>query len=215
MATQLRAGVDAAPGVRLGRGLFVAITSLLCLGLPDAALGQRGWTDPVSVVSAIVTSVDDARVAVDAGGTVTAVWVEYVPLIHVVKAARLTPGGVWSAPVALSNPLTGADATVGRVPDGRRPRGVDLGCGCVGLALRRRRRHLGVADLIVARAPRTPRRRPSIRQATRGRVDLDGSNRVEVARYAAGAGTWGAPVDLGAGWNVQVKTDAVGNAVAL
>lgn len=218
MATRLISRSGGFPGLRGGHwvAVTIAFTALLGLGLPDTALGQRGWTDPVSVVSAIVTSVDDARVAVDADGTVTSVWVEYVPLVHIVKAARLVPGGVWSAPVALSNPLTGADATVAAFQSGD---ALAVWTSDAGVSVSRFDAAAGTwasPTLIAAR---------STAHAPEATVDpdgnalvawyLDGSYRIEAARYDADTGAWGAPVDVGAGWNVQLGTDATGNAVAL
>lgn len=218
MASPSRSRNGGAPGLRGGHGVVVAIafTALLGLGLPDTALGQRGWTDPVSVVSAIVTSVDDARVAVDADGTVTAVWVEYIPIAHIVKAARLTPGGAWSAPVALSIPLTGADATVAAYPTGdvlavwTRDAGVSVSRYDSATST------WAPATLIAARSTAHA---PDVAVDPDGNAlvawHLDGSYRVEVARYAADTATWGTPVDLGTGWNVQVRSGASGDAVAL
>lgn len=198
------------------RGLAAALASFLLLGLPGTAFGQRGWTDPVSVVSPIVTSVDDARVAVDADGTLTAVWVEYFPVVHLVRAARLVPGGTWSAPVTLTNPLTGADAAVAAYPTGDVLAVWTSDVGVSAVRYDSTTDTWGGSTLI---ASRSVAHAPAVAVDPDGNAlvawHLDGSYRIEAVRYAADTGTWGAPVDLGAGWNVRVETHTDGNAVAL
>jgi hypothetical protein len=195
----------------------VAAISFALALVPAVALAQRGWRE-ASLVSAIVQSVDDTKVAVDAAGVATAVWVEGVPVSFTVKASRMPPGGTWSAPVALSNPLPGANAAVAADSAGG---ALAVWTTDSGIFAAQYSADTGTWSTATTIAARNGARAPDVASDEQGNAIVTWHTeaarpyRVETVRYAAAAGTWGAVVDLGAGWAAQVGVDAEGNAIAL
>ena len=54
----------------------MALTCVAVLYAATPSLAQQGWTGSVTTISGIVPSIGDARLAIDATGVVTDVWVE-------------------------------------------------------------------------------------------------------------------------------------------
>lgn len=194
---------------------FLAVASLLVAGLPTLAMAQRGWREPV-LVSAVVHGVEDARIAIEPDGAVTAVWVESFPIAFVVKASRMEAGGVWSPPVNLSNPQSDADPAVAADPTG----GVlAVWTSDTGVFAARFSPASNTWSPAASIALRSSARAPDVAIDDAGNATvawyIDDSDRVETIGYSATSGTWGAVADLGPGRDPRVDVDAAGDAIAL
>lgn len=90
---------------RLATVTAAAVSLLAATGLPAAA---ATWTQ-AATVSAVNGVSDQQQVAVDGGGTATAVWSEELgPGLHAVKASQRKPGEGWSPAATLSDPARDA-----------------------------------------------------------------------------------------------------------
>ena len=77
------------------------IVSVLGFGTPASAATAGSWTTP-TVVSSGTSDIGDTQILSDSQGNLTALWVENVGSIYVLKAASQPSGGSWSSAVTIS-----------------------------------------------------------------------------------------------------------------
>jgi hypothetical protein len=190
------------------------------------------WSDPV-VISDDDNAVSDRDhdVAIDAQGNATAIWSELTDTGFVVRSANRPSGGVWSAPVDLSEgalngqPRLAVDPQgtvtavwVGTTPDDDGPPGT------VNVVRSDRRPAGGVwgsavalsseGGVISADSPQVAVDAQGTATAVWGSFSSGGGYVTQTARRVAGGG-WGAAADLGTGQSPQVAVDPQGNATAV
>lgn len=77
------------------------IVSVLGFGTPASAATAGSWTTP-TVVSSGTSDIGDTQILSDSQGNLTALWVENVGSIYVLKSASQPSGGSWSSAVTIS-----------------------------------------------------------------------------------------------------------------
>jgi hypothetical protein len=191
----------------------------------ESAVRQAGG--PWSTPSRFFGGLEDAyglQIAVDPLGNETAIWGRRVGRSRVVQSATRPPGGVWSAPVALSAAGAGS-ALVVAGPEGNVTAVwlLEREEGWRSVVQSSTRSAGGIwSTPVTVSPPRKAARSPQIALDPQGGAtavwDEEYSGAIESATRSSG-GIWSAPVTLSAngvvsGWS-QVAVDSQGNATAV